>query len=234
MPRTLRLSALVFVVLPAVLPAAEEAAARGEAIFRQRCAGAPCHGDAGDGGRFRLKDRGLNRGVVLRAVREGLPNSTMPGFQDKLDAAALAEVTAYVVRLMQPPPKGERTHTASATASSPEALLFKSNCGFCHTEHGAGPWMDGLDKSAVLRGFATNRVKRVKTITLKDGETFPALIVMEDEKEMEAWDLTDSPPIKRSLEMAEIESITPAKSWSHPKVRNATVLSRIAEYVAAW
>jgi hypothetical protein len=58
--------------------------------------------------------------------------------------------------------------------------------------------------------------KLVKTVKLKDGETFPAVVLTPDGDFVPVWDLTAPPPVKRTLERAEIVSSDPAKSWTHP------------------
>lgn len=229
---------LSFLLLPAAA-AADDAITRGEAIFRQRCSVGYCHGQAGAAARGpRLRDRDLDPDLVYRVIREGVPKTAMPAFQSMLKDGEIRDVASYVMSVAKPGKPvtiKEPAHAAGASKpAGPEANLFAMHCGTCHTQHGAGTWLAGLDKPAVLRGFASSRAKTVKTIKLKDGESFPGRIAMEKGDLIEAWDLTDQPPIKRTLERAEIDSITPAGAWKHPKISDASVLSPIADYVASW
>ncbi|MFN0168880.1 MAG: c-type cytochrome [Bryobacteraceae bacterium] len=218
---------------------AEDGIARGEAIFKQRCSVGYCHGQAGAAARGpRLRDRDLDPDAVYRAIREGVPKTAMPAFQTMLKDEEIRDVASYVMSVAkpgQPVTIKEPAHPSGASKpAGPEANLFTIHCRSCHTQHGAGVWLAGLDKPAVLRGFATSRAKTVKTIKLKDGDTFPGRIAAEKGDLIEAWDLTDQPPIKRTLERAEIESITPAVTWKHPKMSDASALPAIADYVASW
>ncbi len=218
---------------------ADDAVARGEAIFQQRCSVGYCHGQAGAASRGpRLRDRDLDPDMVYRVIREGVPKTAMPAFQSMLKDQEIRDVALYVMSVAKPGKPAaikEPAHAAGASKpKGPEGNLFDMHCGTCHTKHGAGVWLAGLDKPAVLRGFATSRAKAVKTIKLKDGESFPGRIASEKGDIVEAWDLTDQPPIKRSLERAEIDSITPAVTWKHPKMSDASALPAIADYVASW
>ena len=79
---------------------AQEVLERGVVVFAQSCATGYCHGAAGAAGsapRLRGRSLGLNR--VSAAVRDGIPQSAMPGWKDLLSEGDLSAVIAYVMSL---------------------------------------------------------------------------------------------------------------------------------------
>ena len=126
--------------------------AEGRKHFELRCGG--CHGGEGRGGErgpdivTTRSARRRNAEQVRKLVREGLPDSGMPGF-DLPDGEMTALVTFY------------RSLTASASETTPpgdaavgERLFFgKANCHTCHVRgHGGivGPDLSGVGARSTL------------------------------------------------------------------------------------
>jgi cytochrome c oxidase cbb3-type subunit 3 len=99
---------------PPVLVNASALELRGEQLFQKNCAF--CH--AGDGtskgwiGSFlephprdltsREQMRGMDRERLLRSIREGLPNTSMPAWKSVLSEAEIDAIAAYIARAFHP------------------------------------------------------------------------------------------------------------------------------------
>ena len=53
---------------------------------------------------------------------------------------------------------------------------------------------------------------------MNDGETFAAVVMPAEGDFVPVYDITEPPPVKRSLERKEIKSTNAATAWTHPKV----------------
>ncbi len=208
------------------------AVARGEKLFAASCAVGYCHGSGGAAARGpRLRDRKFDAGYLDKVTRDGIPRTAMPGWKERLKDDEIRAVVAYVLSLSgapgAPAALAPSAPPAAAPAGRPGRGVFLDRCGSCHAAQGVG---------AAVAGDITGKTglpvaaKRVKTVRLKDGESFPALIASEEAGIVRVYDLTEPPPVKRSLERAEIASLADAASWAHPKV-DAGVLVQIVEFL---
>ena len=74
--------------------------ARGSALFAQNCSVGYCHGAAGKAGRGpRLRGRDWDKSYLFKVTFEGSPNSSMPGWKDRLSDTEIAAVVAYILTL---------------------------------------------------------------------------------------------------------------------------------------
>ena len=74
--------------------------ARGSAIFTQSCSVGYCHGVAGKAGRGpRLRGREWDKNYLFKVTFEGIPNTSMPAWKDRLTEADIAAVVAYILTL---------------------------------------------------------------------------------------------------------------------------------------
>ena len=94
---------LVILLFPLLTLAADALAADamdGARIFRQSCSVGYCHGSGGTAGRApKLIGRAYQHEFAMKATRDGIPNTGMPGWKDRLKPAELDAVVAYVVRI---------------------------------------------------------------------------------------------------------------------------------------
>lgn len=221
--------AFCFMVLPALL-AQDEAGAK---IFRQTCAQGYCHGAGGSQGRApKLIGRAYEPAVALKIIREGVANTGMPGFRDRLSAQETNDVLAYVVRISggdasQLPAAGAG---ASASAELPaeakrgRALFFDADrgvnrCGTCHALDGMGIAVGPNLASGARYAAAAMRTGKPATVrqaTVK-GESFPALVVQRSASAVRVYDLGAIPPPLRTLAPGDV-SFGPAAGWSHANV----------------
>ena len=88
-------------------------AADGYALFAKNCSIGYCHGKAGAAARGpRLRDREFDGAYVYRVTRDGVPNSAMPGWKDKLTDEEIRAIVVYVMSLSNkqanlPPPDAQ-------------------------------------------------------------------------------------------------------------------------------
>src|SRR5262245_14074408 len=74
--------------------------ARGNALFAQSCSVGYCHGIAGKAGRGpRLRGREWDKNYLFRVTFEGIPNSSMPAWKDRLTEEDIGAVVAYILTL---------------------------------------------------------------------------------------------------------------------------------------
>jgi mono/diheme cytochrome c family protein len=233
--------------------------ARGEQIFAQSCSGGYCHGAAGAAGRGpRLRGRSLDRPFVLKVTRDGIPNSAMPAWSGRMSDADITAVVDYVMSIAGeekaaaiPPsaaphgaePASPPPFTGPAQAKRGLEIFFDAandnRCGVCHSLAGRGIAIGpGLEKFGSLppkelaSALRSTRSHQVMTARLKDGDTFPAILVERNAKIVKLYDLTIPPPVVRTFEPADIASLDPDRSWNHePYIRQYTP-EQLADLVA--
>jgi mono/diheme cytochrome c family protein len=207
---------------------------RGEEVFSQTCATGYCHtakGGAG-GGAPRLAARGFTQAFIGNTVFRGVPGTAMPAFGMSLPQADLVAVVAYVATLNgipnpNLPPSGAASAPAAAPLS-PEAArgrqLFSdatkgfARCSTCHEVQGIGmPVATGIAKvpadSAALKALATPNVSTAAS----EGETMPALMVARRAQSVTFYDLSEVPPVLRTVLPAGIQT-REGSNWKHSSV----------------
>ncbi|MGH9659201.1 MAG: c-type cytochrome [Bryobacteraceae bacterium] len=187
----------------------------GEKIFAQNCSIGYCHGAGGAASRGpRLRDRSFPAGYVAKVTREGIPRTSMPGFLERLKEDEIVAVVRYVESLAQ------------VVATGGGRGVYLDRCGICHRAGGAG---QELSEQTVRAGWS-GPPKRVRMVRLKDGETFPAVVVSEDAGFLTTWDVTTAPPVRRTVDRAAVSAIQPGAVWKHPPAEDA-VLSDVLEFL---
>jgi mono/diheme cytochrome c family protein len=230
---------IVFVLLFAQSAADPGVVGAGERIFAQNCSVGYCHGIAGSAGRGpRLRGRNFEESYLLRVTRDGIPRSAMPAWKGRLSDQEILAVVKYVASLSD----AARSVTvgalpsesiSAATAQAPTAqvqrgaaLFFNAAkdayCGACHALDGRGTAVGpDLTKVAnrtpreIAAATRKRRPEHVVTAHMKDGDSFPALAVLQESGSVKLLDLTTFPPVLRTLEPAEIESIASRAEWTH-------------------
>lgn len=206
---------MIAVVVLLQLATRAEMLARGEKLFAQHCSVGYCHGAAGAAGRApRLRDRKLSRDYLYQATRDGIPKSAMPGWKDRLTDDDIWALVVYIESLsgvtVAPPAPPAAT---GAVKPHPGRALFLERCAACHAYGGQGT-AAGPDIANMNALPASARL--VKTVKLTDGETFPALVAAQDDSYVQVWDLTATPPVRRTLERGEVAAIAQNQTWVHP------------------
>jgi mono/diheme cytochrome c family protein len=236
---------------PALLLADQQASlgtsaqvARGDQLFAQGCAVGYCHGTAGAAARSpRLRGRTFEREYLVKVIRDGIPNSAMPAWGDRLVDEEIAALVAYIQSLAtatgEGPAPSETASLAPPTAVgetdlTPEVRQGRElyydpqrlqRCSNCHRLQGMGTPV-GVDLAKLskqqLAADAVNslrygRPRRVRGVVLKDGDRFPAVVVERGAVETRVYDLKGVPPVLRSLQNAEIQSIQQQSGWRHAR-----------------
>ena len=220
----MRLSFIVFAAL--TLHAQDDAeAARGAAIYTRSCATGYCHGPGGSAGNNapRLAGRNLPLAQIVKATSDGVPGTPMPGWKTAMPDAELKAVIAYVARLSAGapvpviPPRPARTQRPPDIQRGRD-LFFDATrgaqrCGSCHTLDGwgtpIGPDLKGF--AGDVRGVIS---KNSSTARMKNGETFPVLLVATTADAVRVYDMSSPLPVLRSMLPSEVE-IAAGSTWTH-------------------
>jgi mono/diheme cytochrome c family protein len=239
---------MIWLTLLLQLSNSSAAAARGEKIFAQSCSVGYCHGAAGAAARGpRLRGRTFDKSYLYIAIRDGIPKSAMPAWKDRLTDEEILATVAYIQSLGQ---SGKEETLPRASASGPAAVKFNGppevergmelffeskGCGSCHSLHGrgasAGPDLSHVPEGELIPAIRRSLSSTVRLVKLKDGESFPASRVVEDGDFVRVFDLTEPPPVSRTLEKAEIDSINPG-NWSHQSVAAGYTPGQLADIAA--
>ncbi|OGT83084.1 MAG: hypothetical protein A3H91_14545 [Gammaproteobacteria bacterium RIFCSPLOWO2_02_FULL_61_13] len=226
-------------VLLAASPVADDAALqasleRGEQLFAMTCATGYCHavgGGAGGGG-ARLAARGFTQDYIRTVATEGRAGTAMPGFKDRLSAAELDAVVAYVATLngIERPDigaAGDAAATAVSALSEPaekgrvlfhDSLRGFARCATCHQVRGSGvPAAEPITRvPADARELHALATPNVATVTI-EGESMPGLVVSRGERGVLFYDLTLPPPVLRTVAAGGV-AIEPGSRWRHADV----------------
>ena len=169
---------LMLAVVPALAqPAASpDAIAQGKAVYDKNCTA--CHGaDAGAGDRApaivnasATSLRGARSDAQLLAViRNGIPGTAMPAWGNRLSAADLSNLGAYIHALrgtaLDAPSLGDVAHGR-------EIFFGKGNCSSCHMVEGRGGVIGpDLGNIAAIRkvGSISNALTKVQHRVYGDG-----------------------------------------------------------------
>ena len=242
-----RLMLLLAPVLAAQIPADQSTLAQGEKVFARNCTDGPCHGAAGEAGKApRLRGRGMTGDGVRWAVHEGVPSSNMHQFKARLGGGDLAAVVAYVTSIQQassPSKKVSGGPAIHAQAQRGEALFFDAApgvaCGTCHALAGRGTavapdlarWAR-MSPRAILIAINATRTEYTQAITLKAGSTFPGLKASQDDKSINYYDLSVTPPALRQIPKVDIASTADNSTWRHPPGATGYTAGQLADIIA--
>ena len=225
--------------------------AAGEKLFALNCSVGYCHGAAGAAARGpRLRGRTFDKNYLYRVIRDGIPKSAMPAWKDRLKEEELWATVAYVqslatasgdtapVVMAGAAPAGETFSGPPAAARGRDLFFGSLLCGSCHALGGrgaaVGPDVSRVSKEQLIASIRSTQSQHVRTVKLKDGDRFPAIVGVENGGFVQVFDLTAPPPVRRTLAKTEIESLTPG-AWSHQSVASdysAEQLADIAAYIS--
>jgi mono/diheme cytochrome c family protein len=210
---------------------------KGEKVFQQNCAIGYCHGTGGAASRGpRLRDRSFTRAYLEKVVREGVPQTAMPGFSGRLSDADLTAAIDYVASLSAVSGASSTPGALAAPVVEFEAppeikrgrdLFFDATrgtrCGTCHAVGGMGnavgpnlARLTAAQAKAVGDAIRASQPRTVRTVRLRKGESFPAIAV--DAKAGKYFDLTTPPPVLRTVEPAQLISANGRARWSHSTI----------------
>lgn len=207
---------------------------QGEQVYAVTCATGYCHtlnGGVG-GGAPRLAARGFDLDYITQTVSNGIGDTRMEGFANRLPADELQAVITYVaslngIKTAAPDMSAVRTKPElSAAAKEGKALLHDSlrafqRCATCHQVEGSGvPVAEPLSTIPVTaRELRRLKTPKVSTVTLA-GDSMPALVLRQGARRTIFYDLTSSPPVRRNVDTAGIR-IKAGSRWRHSSVIKA-------------
>ncbi|MEZ5351663.1 MAG: c-type cytochrome [Bryobacteraceae bacterium] len=231
---------------------AQDIFTQGEQVFQKTCAQGYCHGSGGTQGRApKLIGRNFDTAVVTKVVREGVPNTGMPGFERSLPNDQLQAVIAYVLRISGADVSKMPNAAAAVAAGAPvrpmsagvrrgkdlffDAVRGEKRCGTCHALEGWGiPIGPNLAAGGPYDAAALRSGKKSSIKTATAGrDSFPAVVVEQSKEQVRIYDLTVLPPVLRTFVPAEIR-LSDGSSWTHAGVTGAYTdadLGAIAMYL---
>ena len=251
---------LTIALLPSAIAQPDPAIARGDKLFAQGCSVGYCHGAGGSAARSpRLRGRTFDRDYLIKVIRNGIPNTAMPAWGDRLTDADIGDLTGYIQSLATAPinvaagpstdgpaaPAIEKPIDVPAEFQNGRDLFFdltrETRCSVCHRLNGFGtPAGPDITKSAAIKVtdgpqvLRFGRPRRVRTIVLKNGERFAGATIERNASLTHVYDLNSNPPVLRHLQNTDIQSIQRQTNWRHRNVvRGYTVedLQSIWNYV---
>jgi len=210
--------------------AAQDLFEEGAKVFRQTCAQGYCHGSGGTQGRApKLIGRAYEAEAVMKIIREGVPNTGMPAFADRLDQTRLEAVTAYVIRIsggdasrMVRGGGGQSAETMPAEARRGRGLFTDPlrgvrRCNTCHVLESMGTAV-GPNLASVASTPDAAAIRAVKAPSVRSAivgnDRFPALVVEQADPFQRIYDLSVLPPVLRTLGKGEV-SFSGGANWSH-------------------
>ncbi len=237
------------VILTAAATAAfAQNAEQGAQVFRATCAQGYCHGSGGTQGRApKLLGRNFDGPTAGKIVGDGVANTGMPGFKQRLSAAQLDEVIAYVVKISGGDMSTLRATAGAGAASIPaaatkgKALVFDplrgvDRCSTCHALEGVGSAIGpNLASSGPYTTVAIRQGKpaTIRLAALRTGEKLPALVVEQGDP-VRLYDLGANPPVLRTLAKGDV-TFAAGSPWRHADATGRysdDEVSVIAEYLA--
>ena len=209
----------------------------GARVYAKNCSNVYCHGEKGAAGAApAVAGKALSPEQVNQIVREGIPDTSMAGWNDTLSAADLASVIEYVVALQ----KSKASRRAELDPNRPwldhpgRRLFFDPNriapCGSCHDFDGLGlavasPFDAAPPADAAqLRALTSDKVRIVQPA---GEEPFIGIAATSKAGVPRWYDLTTELPVLRTFEKAP-EDAGPAGSWSHGNATGSYTDSELA------
>ena len=122
-----------------------------------------------------------------------------------------------------------------------EALFFgtANGCSSCHLLKGRGTAVGPdlrsigrLSPAAITMAVHSTATQYVQEVKLKSKETFPAMPGAKDDKTIQLYDLSKTPPELRKIDLTEIDSLTNTNRWKHPPAVDKPTARQLADIVA--
>ncbi len=88
-----------------------------------------------------------------------------------------------------------------------------------------GMWSSGIKPGGTAAQY-------VQDVRLKSKETFPAMPGAKDDKTIQLFDLSKTPPELRKIDLTEIDSMTSTAQWKHPAAVKKPTAAQMADIVA--
>jgi putative heme-binding domain-containing protein len=220
----------VFVAVAAILLFAGGLGAQeravGRALFGQSCSIPYCHGaDGGEGRAPALRGRSWNESDLRRTIVDGIPDTSMPPFGDRLSAEELDSLVTFILSISTPTESGSSdvrpgVGEAPWDLASGRSLFYEGRCAACHRfgrDDLPGPDLNRASEKRpfeILRdilepGAEVETGKRFVRIETTSGENFFGIEEDDGEAYLRVHDLSSEPPALRRLGKEQISRIEP-------------------------
>ena len=197
----------------------------GAEVFAKNCANQYCHGAAGERGAApALIGRGLTLEQLTRAIREGVPNTNMAGWEESLLIAEVEAVISFVRSIQRAQGAGQpaKLDPGRAWLQHPGRDLFfdaarTTPCGSCHAFDGLGLAVAPPFSAAprlTIAGLRALESDKVVALTPRAEPPFPAIRASEKAGASRWYDLSAQLPVLRIFKPDQF-STTEGASWSH-------------------
>lgn len=207
----------------------------GRALYGEYCSIPYCHGpDGGEGRAPTLRGRSWHEAELRRIVVEGVPDTSMPPFGERLSSEELASLVEFIRSIsisIEAEPGSKEVIASSDRApwdvESGRALFHETHCAQCHRfgrKDLPGPDLsrasrkrpyeilrDILDPGAEIAGG-----KPYLRVETKSGESFPAIQEGEGESYWRVHDLSTEPPVLRRIRKDAIAETAPLPGSAMP------------------
>jgi putative heme-binding domain-containing protein len=112
-------------------------------------------------------------------------------------------------------------------------------CAACHALKGAGtavgPDLGGiarLSPQAITMAVHSTATQYVQSVKLKSGQTITAMPGAKDDKTVQLFDLSKTPPVAMKVDKADIVSMNNTDAWKHPPAATKLEGAQLADIVA--
>ncbi len=234
------------VILGLAIAAAASAQDMGASVFNKSCAVGYCHGSGGTAGRApKLTGRAFEHAFVHKVTRDGIPNTGMPGWKDRLNPTELDAVIAYVVNIsggkLDPKLAGSGASGPSMPTGAKagrgaffDALKGEHRCSTCHALDEMGIAIGPNLLGSIPAGTAAMRAGKpagIRLAKLASGESFPALVVEQNDAGTKLFDLTLPLPVLRTVPKGGV-SFSSGSGWDHAKAAAKYTDAELASILA--
>ena len=122
-----------------------------------------------------------------------------------------------------------------------QALFLDASqgCAACHALKGRGTAigpdlsvMGRLSPAAIATAVRSSVTAYVQDVKLKSGESFPGMPSAHDEKTVQFYDLSKTPPELRQLERTAVQSTAGQDAWKHPPSSAGYTGQQLADIIA--
>ena len=217
---------------------------QGNDLFARSCATGYCHGAEGRAARGPdLRNRGWDPRKLYSSIRDGVPGTTMPPWNNILPDEEIWTVTGYIISLGTTQLRGAAaTITLGSSAAGPAELTGKAKhghdlffdlnhqkrCGICHRLGGKGTAV-GPDLSAASGKSADELLNDIvnpgasiaegfeqTVVTSKAGETIAGVKHSQTDQIIRVYDSEAIPPPLRTFYRDSVERTTTRRQSSMP------------------
>jgi len=115
----------------------------------------------------------------------------------------------------------------------------EKGCSSCHALKGRGTavgpdlkTISSMAPRAIVTMVRSTLTQYVQNVKLKDGQSFPAMPGTKDDKTIQLYDLSKTPPEQRTVNLADIESMHNNETWKHPPLVREYTPEQMADIIA--